>query len=70
MIGRNLEVIKTADWILDLGPGCGDGGGEIVAAGTPEAIANEKLYRRIFARGAGAQARGRAEAPGGERAAK
>jgi excinuclease ABC subunit A len=35
-------VIKTADWIIDLGPEGGDGGGEIVAAGTPEDIANVK----------------------------
>ena len=39
VIEHNLEVIKTADWILDLGPGGGDGGGEIVAHGTPEDVA-------------------------------
>ena len=39
MIEHNLEVIKTADWILDLGPEGGAGGGRIVAAGTPEEIA-------------------------------
>ncbi|HUJ03006.1 MAG TPA: hypothetical protein VLW75_05170, partial [Rhizomicrobium sp.] len=39
VIEHNLEVIKTADWIVDLGPEGGDGGGEIVAAGTPEDVA-------------------------------
>jgi len=39
VIEHNLEVIKTADWIIDLGPDGGDGGGEIVAMGTPEEIA-------------------------------
>ncbi len=38
VIEHNLEVIKTADWIVDLGPEGGDGGGEIVAAGTPEDV--------------------------------
>jgi excinuclease ABC subunit A len=41
VIEHNLEVIKTADWILDLGPEGGDGGGELVASGTPEDIAAE-----------------------------
>jgi excinuclease ABC subunit A len=41
VIEHNLEVIKTADWILDLGPEGGDGGGELVAQGRPEDIAAE-----------------------------
>jgi excinuclease ABC subunit A len=39
IIEHNLDVIKTADWLIDLGPEGGDGGGRIVAAGTPEDIA-------------------------------
>ena len=42
VIEHNLDVIKTADWIIDLGPEGGDGGGELVAAGTPENIAQCK----------------------------
>jgi excinuclease ABC subunit A len=42
VIEHNLEVIKTSDWIIDLGPEGGDGGGTIVAAGTPEEIAKTK----------------------------
>jgi excinuclease ABC subunit A len=41
VIEHNLEVIKTADWILDLGPEGGDGGGELVAAGRPEDVVKE-----------------------------
>ncbi len=39
MIEHNLEVIKTADWILDMGPEGGEGGGRVVAQGTPEDVA-------------------------------
>ncbi len=42
VIEHNLDVIKQADWILDLGPEGGDGGGRIVAAGTPEDVAGVK----------------------------
>jgi excinuclease ABC subunit A len=42
VIEHNLEVIKTADWIIDLGPEGGDGGGEVAAQGPPEAIMQEK----------------------------
>ena len=42
VIEHNLEVIKTADWIVDLGPEGGDKGGRIVAAGPPEAIVQVK----------------------------
>jgi excinuclease ABC subunit A len=42
VIEHNLEVIKTADWIVDLGPEGGDGGGEIIAAGTPEDVVRAK----------------------------
>jgi excinuclease ABC subunit A len=55
---HNLEVIKTADWLIDLGPEGGDGGGEIVAAGTPEDVVKAKrsytgqFLAPVLARGA------------------
>lgn len=43
VIEHNLDVIKTADWIIDLGPGGGDRGGEVVATGTPEVLARNRV---------------------------
>ena len=49
VIEHKLDVIKTADYILDLGPEGGDAGGEIVACGSPEEVAqNEKSYTGMF----------------------
>ena len=49
VIEHNLEVIKTADWIIDLGPEGGDAGGEVIAQGTPEEVARcEKSYTGQF----------------------
>ena len=57
VIEHNLDVIKTADWVIDLGPEGGDGGGEIVAEGTPEQLARAsgsftgRYLKRVLARG-------------------
>ena len=49
VIEHNLDVIKTADYIIDLGPEGGDGGGEIIARGTPEELVkNERSYTGKF----------------------
>ncbi len=59
VIEHNLDVIKTADWVIDLGPEGGDGGGEIIATGTPEQVANSenshtgRFLARLFARQTG-----------------
>jgi excinuclease ABC subunit A len=52
VIEHNLDVIKTADWVIDLGPEGGEGGGEIVAVGPPEKIAkNERSHTGRFLNG-------------------
>jgi excinuclease ABC subunit A len=49
VIEHNLDVIKTADWIIDLGPEGGDNGGRVIAEGTPEEVAGmERSYTGQF----------------------
>jgi excinuclease ABC subunit A len=51
VIEHNLDVIKQADWIVDLGPEGGEAGGEVIAAGTPEQVAEvEESYTGQFLR--------------------
>jgi excinuclease ABC subunit A len=72
VIEHNLEVIKTADWIVDLGPEGGDAGGEVVAIGTPEEIAaNPASYtghylKQVLQRRGGAKAKRAAETQAAE----
>jgi excinuclease ABC subunit A len=54
VIEHNLDVIKTADWIVDMGPEAGDAGGRIVAEGTPEeVVAKAKQFKKANGRGGG-----------------
>jgi excinuclease ABC subunit A len=49
VIEHNLDVIKSADWVIDLGPEGGAGGGLVIAEGTPEEVAkNKKSYTGTF----------------------
>jgi len=51
VIEHNLDVIKQADWIVDLGPEGGEAGGEVIATGTPEQVAKvERSYTGQFLR--------------------
>jgi excinuclease ABC subunit A len=64
VVEHNLDVVKTADWIIDIGPDGGEGGGRIVACGTPEDVARnaESYTGQVLAPVLGVSARGKARA--------
>jgi excinuclease ABC subunit A len=69
VIEHNLDVIKTADWVVDLGPEGGDGGGRIIATGTPEAVAaHPSSYTGRYLKGALERAHSKPQVPAGRAA--
>ena len=74
VIEHNLDVIKSADWVIDLGPEGGAGGGRVLATGTPEQVAaveashTGRYLARVLERGREARP-GRAGEPSGQTAA-
>ena len=64
LIEHNIDVMKNADWLIDLGPGAGDKGGQLIATGTPEELAEHPVS--VTAPYLKAALEGRALAPGGE----